>query len=295
MFITGLLLGATYRPMETIRYCEVAGKPLSMNVFLPEVPVTPTPAMVEIHGGWFVGGEPMTSGPSELAKRGVAFFSIQYRLGDEGGFPESIRDCRNAIRFIRKNAARFNLDPTRIAVMGGSAGGYLSLMVAMVPDGFEDGGPTPGLERVSAKVCGAFSWIPPTDLLAFWNQGPEDVVIAPDGTKTYRHWNNNVPNDARPHLRSLFHGVSPASSAGKKLYERMSPTNYVRRGLPPLLICDGEHDPIVPGLMGRDLDDSLKKIGASSTYWMSHGGHAYPSGDGFASVLDQFLNTIYRE
>ena len=73
-------------------------------------------------------------------RHGLAMFSIEYRLGREGGFPENIRDCRNAIRFIRKNAARFHIDPDRIAVMGGSAGGHLSFFpwAQMVPRTFLD-------------------------------------------------------------------------------------------------------------------------------------------------------------
>jgi len=79
------------------------------------------------------------SGSGILMIKGIALFSIAYRLGAQGGFPQNIRDCRNAIRFIRKNATRFNIDPERIGVMGGSAGGHLSLMLAMVPEDFDDG------------------------------------------------------------------------------------------------------------------------------------------------------------
>jgi len=64
----------------------------------------------------------------------------------------------------------------------------------------------------------------------------------------------------------------------------------VRKNVPPLLICDGEKDPIVPGLEGRELYEKLQALGADATYWMSPGGgHAYPSGPGFDRVLDHFL------
>lgn len=277
-----------------IPYCTVDGKTLTLNAFPIPTASKPTPAMVEIHGGWFIGGGPAEQAPEVFTRKGIAYFSIAYRLGDEGGFPKNIRDCRNAIRFLRKNAKRFNIDPNRIAVMGGSAGGHLSLMTAMVPERFEDGGPTPELKGVSAKVCGSFSWIAPTDFVRFWRQGPTDEVIAPDGTKRYRPWDDAVPNDARPHLRALFHGVGADTKAGEALYTRMSPIGHVRRGLPPLLICDGQHDPIVPGTMGRDLHERLKKAGADSTYWLSPTGHDYPSGPGFDGLLDRFLTKIYR-
>jgi acetyl esterase/lipase len=65
----------------------------------------------------------------EMFARGIAVFSIEYRLGKQGGFPENIRDCRNAVRFVRKNAKRFNIDPERIGCYGTSAGGHLTMMV----------------------------------------------------------------------------------------------------------------------------------------------------------------------
>ncbi|RYG43070.1 alpha/beta hydrolase [bacterium] len=280
--------------METIPYGTVAGKTLTLNAFIPMRAEKPVPAMVEIHGGWFEGGEPAREVPGFVAQRGVAYFAIAYRLGGEGGFPECIRDCRNAIRFIRKNAARFNVDPDRIAVMGGSAGGHLSLMAGLVPERFDDGGPLPDLEGTSAKVCGVFSYIPPTDFVRFWNQGPDDVVVAADGTESFRGVLPGVENDARPHLRALFHGITPATNAGAALYTRMSPIGHIRKGLPPLLVCEGAHDPILPGEMAKEFADRAKAAGNDVTYWLSDNGHEWPAGKGFDALLSGFLDRIYR-
>jgi predicted esterase len=63
-----------------------------------------------------------------------------------------------------------------------------------------------------------------------------------------------------------------------------------RKDVPPLLICDGEHDPIVPGLHGKALYEKLQDAGADATYWMTvNGGHGYPGGSGFDEVLDKFI------
>jgi acetyl esterase/lipase len=285
----------TYASEQNIPYCVVDGREQTLNAFLPQNATKPTPAMVEIHGGWFYGGD-AASAPQDVggfgafARHGLAIFSIRYRLAAEGGFPQNIRDCRNAIRFIRKNAKRFNIDPERIDVTGGSAGGHLSLMVAMAPDDFDDGGPTPGLEGVSARVSGSFSYIPPTDFVRFWNEGPEDVLTNANGKISFRGPNDRIPNDARPHFRVLFHGVTPDTEAHKALYTRMCPIGNVRKDAPCLLVCDGEKDPIVPGLEGKELCDRLAAVGADATYWMTPGGgHAYPVGDGFPEVLERFL------
>jgi acetyl esterase/lipase len=279
-----------------IVYSTVAGKDLKLNAFLPAKATNPVPAMVDIHGGWWHGGGPASQfdqvgGWQIFSRRGLAIFSIQYRLGQEGGFPENIRDCRNAIRFIRQNAARFNIDPARIDVTGGSAGGHLSLMVAMVPEDFEDGGPSPGLEGVSAHVSGSFSYIPPTDFVRFWHQGPEDVITNPDGGTAFRGPDEKIPYDSRPRLRVLFHGITPDTAEHQALYTRMCPIGQVRKDVPPLLICDGEKDPIVPGLHGKALYEKLQDIGADATYWMTpNGGHAFPGGPGFDAVLDHFIS-----
>src|ERR1017187_5101070 len=271
---------SAYGSELNIVYSKVDGKDLTLNAFLPAYFRTPAPAIVEIHGGWWFGGASASKvdgvgGCQFFMRRRLAIFSVQYRLGEAGGFPQNIRDCRNAIRFIRQNAKRFNIDPQRIDVTGGSAGGHLSLMVAMVPENFPDGGPTPGLEGISARVSGSFSYIPPTDFVRFWNQGPEDATTNSDGTVTFRDANPAIPNDFRPHLRMLFHGVAPDTEAHQALHTRMCPMGHVRKDVPPLLICDGEKDPIVPGLQGKELYERLRVVGADATYWMSvNGSHA---------------------
>jgi acetyl esterase/lipase len=284
-----------YRSELNVVYARAGGQELTLNAFLPASAAAPVPAMVEIHGGWWFGGDAASQiegvgGWQWFMRHNLAVFSIRYRLGDEGGFPQNIRDCRNAIRFIRQNAKQFNIDPNRIEVTGGSAGGHLSLMVSMVPENFDDGGPAAGLENVSARVSGSFSYIPPTDFVRFWSQGPDDVITNQDGNISFRGPDDKIPDDSHPRLRVLFHGITPDTEEHKLLYTRMCPIGQVRQDVPPLLICDGQKDPIVPGLHGRALYEKLKASGADAIYWMTPGGgHAFPGGAGFDKVLDDYL------
>lgn len=284
-----------YRTELNIPYCNVNGQTLTLNAFVPVDTTNPVPAMVDIHGGWWFAGvaasEPKGVGGWQMfVRHHLAIFSINYRLGRDGGFPKNICDCRNAIRFIRKNAARFNIDPTRIDVCGGSAGGHLSLMVAMVPENFPDDGPAPGLEGISAKVSGSFSYIPPTDFVRFWDQGPSDIVTNGPGETSFRGPNDKIPNDSRPRFRVLFHGMIPDTATQRLFYTQMCPIGQVRNDVPPLLICDGEKDPVVPGLEGKELYVRLKAAGANAAYWMTPGGgHGFPGGPGFGEVFDDFL------
>jgi acetyl esterase/lipase len=267
-----------YGTEKDITYCTVDGKELKLNAFLPVGVKHATPAMVEIHGGWWTtGGKSETVQRKEfellIAKR-LAIFSIDYRLGREGGFPECIRDCRNAIRFLRQNAERFNINPDHIGCFGGSAGGHLSLMLAVAPEDFDDGGPVPELKGVSAKVCGAFAWCSSTNFIRQWDEAEA-----------------HTPHDARHYLKALFHGAEPDTEEHRQLYFRMSPINYIGRDVAPLLLCDGEYDPVVPHLHGQALYEKLRAAGADATYWLTlKGAHLYPSGPGFEKVLDGFLN-----
>jgi dipeptidyl aminopeptidase/acylaminoacyl peptidase len=91
-------------------------------------------------------------------------------------------------------------------------------------------------------------------------------------------------------LRILFHGITPDTEQNRALYTKMCPIGHVNKNVPPLLICDGEKDPIVPGLHGKALYEKLKVAGADVTYWMTPGGgHGFPGGQGFQKVLDDFL------
>jgi len=280
-----------YKTELNIVFAKVGDKELKLCAFMPENADKPTPCMIDIHGGWWSAGDMASDirhvwGWQTFMGRNIAVVSIQYRLGAEGGFPENIRDCRNAIRFVRKNAKRFNIDPDRIGCMGGSAGSHLSMMCAMVPEDFDDGGPMEDLKGVSAKVCNAFSFVGPTDFVLQWNSAPSDEL--PDGK--FRPADGKIPDDARPRHRILFKGVTPDTEEHKELYRKMSAIGHIRKDISPVLICDGEKDPIVPGTPGKALVEKLKAAGADATYWMSPGGgHAYPSGPGFKEVLDEFL------
>ena len=126
--------------------------------------------------------------------------------------------------------------------------------------------------------------------MRFWYQGPEDVITNADGSTTLRGPDDKIPDDSRPHLRVLFHGVTPDTAEHQALYTLMCPIGQVRKDLPPLLICDGENDPIVPGLHGKELYEKLQAAGAEATYWMTpNGGHGFPGGTGFDQVLDNFV------
>ncbi len=118
----------------------------------------PAPAVLLIHGGGWNGKErrsDMTGIARSLAKRGYFVMNATYRLTPEWKFPAQRDDLEQAIRFIRSNAKEFNIDTSRIATFGYSAGGHLAALIGLDP-----------ANRVNAIVAGGA----PTDL-AFWPDG----------------------------------------------------------------------------------------------------------------------------
>jgi len=115
------------------------------------------PAVLFIHGGGFKGGDKAeyrsASVSADLARAGYVAVSCNYVLSTKdksGVWPQNIADCREAVRWMRKNARDLGIDPQRIAVAGGSAGGYLALMVGLTDEKAELGGDPKAV--ISSKV-----------------------------------------------------------------------------------------------------------------------------------------------
>ncbi len=129
-----------------------------LDLYLPNGPARQDrPAVVFIHGGGFTGGDKAenrsASVSADLARAGYVVVSCNYVLGaktQEGVWPQNIADCRAAVRWVRAHAKELGVNPEKIAVAGGSAGGYLALMVGLSDDKTGPGGDPKA--TVSAKV-----------------------------------------------------------------------------------------------------------------------------------------------
>jgi acetyl esterase/lipase len=116
------------------------GRAEKLDLYLPAKrdPDTRSPAVLLIHGGGWIGGN--KAAPREfnvgttLAAAGYVCASVNYKLEGDERWPTNLFDCKNAVRFLRANAAKLQIDADRIGVIGGSAGGHLALMVAYTSD-----------------------------------------------------------------------------------------------------------------------------------------------------------------
>ena len=130
----------TYDVQENVSYDSTLGYDGTFDVYEPKSDSgrTNRPAVLAIHGGAWRGGDKAWGEQfgEELCPFGYVVFSINYRLSSRPGatWPAQIQDVQTALRFIRANAARFGIDPERIASLGMSAGGHLATMVALRDD-----------------------------------------------------------------------------------------------------------------------------------------------------------------
>ena len=131
---------ADFEIVPDVVYKTVGGRALELDLLIPKnLPKTPAPLLVHIHGGGWGGGDRyiLTLRDHALVikrcgKAGIICATIEYRLTDgKATVYDSVVDCKNALRYLVKNATKHHIDANRIATFGGSAGGHLSLMTAL--------------------------------------------------------------------------------------------------------------------------------------------------------------------
>ncbi len=137
-----------------------------MDIYLPEGN-GPFPVVVIIHGGAFMMGDKSgeASNAAALVANGIAAVSINYRLSSEAQYPAQIQDCKAAVRFLRANATKYNLNPDKIGSWGASAGGNLSSLLGTTSGISELEGASLGNSSYSSKVIASVDWFGPINFL----------------------------------------------------------------------------------------------------------------------------------
>jgi len=217
---------------------------LYLDVLRPrERPAHAMPALVWIHGGAWREGNKESGIPRLLpfGQRGYFCASIEYRLSQEAVFPAQIEDCKCAIRFLRAQTVRFQVDAGRIGVWGPSAGGHLAALLGTTADRFELEG-RGGWPYYSSRVQAVCDWFGPTDLLQMDAGGSNTVHNAPDSPESQLI---GAPIQERPDLAA-----------------RASPITCVSGEEPPFLIMHGDADPLVPHQQSVRLYEALKRASA---------------------------------
>ena len=217
------------------------------------------PAVVWIHGGGWINGTKSEKRAKEicttLAEAGYVAVSIDYRLG-KGAWPQNLHDCKNAVRFLRAQAARYGIDPARIAVAGGSAGGHLALMVGFTADqpDLEPSAPYPG---VSSSVRCVIDMYGITNILT---RQKTDSTGQPTGERFLSS-------------ASTVYGTDDEHAPVLKLG---SPVTHVTPTSPPVLILHGRADTTVDYPQSEELARALARQGVPHELILLEGvGHTF--------------------
>jgi acetyl esterase/lipase len=219
-----------------------------LDIYLPDKISEPLPVIVSIHGGAFMMGDkrdgqvkPMIEG----IKRGYAVISINYRMSGEAIFPANINDVKAAIRWIRANANKHHLNPDKIAVWGGSAGGNLSALVGTSGGVKELEDLSLGNAAYSSNVQAVIDWFGPTNFLKMDDQLRETGNGKPD------HSESNSPES-----KVLGAKITEIPDLVKKA----NPETYISADDPAFLIQHGTKDPLVPTQQSKEFYSKLINV-----------------------------------
>ncbi len=237
---------------KDIVYGHAGDQDLKLNLATPLGLTHPTPAVVWIHGGAWRGGrrEDFDSVIRESAEHGYVSVSISYRLVPKHLFPAQVEDCKCAVRWLRENAERLQIDPNRIGVVGASAGAHLAMMLGAMDtgDGLEGDGGSP---NASSRVQAVVSYAGPTNLQSEFPAASKQLVADFIGGPT-----------------------SEKADAAKAA----SPITYVSKDDPPMLLIQGTKDPLVPHDQAVQMVEALTAAGVPGRVELMIGeGHGWPS------------------
>lgn len=255
--------------VKDVVYGEVDGIKLYLDIVKPKEITGKLPVIVFVHGGAWKSGDKQ-SGTYRLiqfAQKGYFCTSINYRLSGIAKFPAQIEDTKCAIRFLKANAEKYNIDPDKIGAWGLSAGGHLVSLLGVTADikEFEGKG---GWEGYSSKVNAVCDWF-----------GPSDFLIGFEKSEN--------PGSAYMVISELLGGFIEEL---KEKAKRASPVYYVNKNCPPFLIMHGDKDNVVPFIQSKVLYEKLKENNVPVTLVkIKDGGH----GTGFKKRAIDFVSAFF--
>ncbi len=244
------------------------------------------PILLWIPGGGYRGKNKNLMVPEMtfLVERGYAIAFVQYRSSEIAHFPAQIIDVKTAIRFLKANAEKFNLDSNKVGIMGRSAGGHLAALAGMNTDDFISS----EWEEFSSSVDAVCDWFGPVDIPYLLNKEIKCI--------------NEVPNYRWKKLEDTHPGVLLGGDINT-LFERAkkaSPPYQINEKVSPILIMHGLKDNHVPTQVSIDFYQKLVDNGyenQSFLYLLENADHG--SDDFFSSevknIMSDFFNTYLKE
>jgi acetyl esterase/lipase len=209
-----------------------------------------------VSGGWVSSHAGINPSPiNEFLKRGYTVFAVVHGCQPKFTIPEILEDLHRAVRFIRYHAKEYGIDPERIGITGGSAGGHLSLMQGTAGDKGKLDAKDP-IDRASSRVQAVACFYPPTDFLNYG--GKDRFALGPNGLLV----RFKAPFDFRE-LDAKTNAFVPITDKERvlEMCKQVSPITHVSSDDPPALIIHGDADLLVPIEQAERIIAKLKEAG----------------------------------
>jgi acetyl esterase/lipase len=240
--------------LRDIPYRTADGHKLVLDIFRPKGVKGPMPGIVMIHGGsWNSGSKEQVQAVAEpMAKQGYVVANINYRLAPASKWPAQIEDSKAAVRWLRRNAKEYGVNPARIGAVGFSAGAQLAALLGTTTDDeYRDG----DAADVSSTV---------------------QAVIAVSGPFDFYRWKEKDPDS--PFLSYYLGGTFREKP---EAYRAASPVLHVTKDSPPFLLIDGAEDSLVLPENDDLMATALRKAGVQAEILrVKNAGHVLqPAGD----------------
>ncbi len=221
----------TPQVIRGVPYTTHGRQTLRADIYLPSGADGPFPAVLMVHGGAWMSGSRTHVAPHALyaVKRGYAVVAIDYRLAPKHKFPAQLEDCREAVRWVCRNADQYRIDAQRLAGYGYSAGGHLVCLLAVA--GVHEAAGKPAIHRLQAVVAGG---------------APCDFREIPEDSEALAYW---------------LGGSRKEKSA---TYRFASPAALVTPDDSPIFFFHGDRDRLVPVASPRGMQSRLERAGVKT-------------------------------
>jgi acetyl esterase/lipase len=254
-----------------------------LDIAFPKNTRGPAPGVIVLHGAGTLtkGRKGLSKLILDLAAQGYVGVAVSYNYQPNGDYLDPLHDVKAAVRWLRTEAGAYNLDPSRIGVIGYSAGSCLACLLALTTpkDGLEGDLP---MNAPSSQVQAVVGYFGPSDFLGLYSAWTKTPLTGWDHERL-----------RRPLLigsLERWFGGTPMNNEVAKRYDLLSPLRYVHKDAPPLLLLHGEKDRVIPSEQSKQLYRKLQEKKAPVTLKLfENAGHDFDEDN--AEYAREALNT----
>ncbi|MBS0205168.1 MAG: alpha/beta hydrolase [Planctomycetes bacterium] len=259
---------------EDVIYGRKFGTALTLDVFAAKENRNGAAIVWVVSGGWFSSHDAINPGPiAEYLRRGYTVFAVVHGSNPKYTIPEVVEDMHRSVRFIRSRAEQYGIDPNRIGITGGSAGGHLSLMQGTAGTLGNPEARDP-VDRQSSRVQAVACFFPPTDFLNYGKPG--EIALGRGILAGFKAPFDFHEFDSKTKSFVAITDEEKIQAIGKSI----SPVNHATADDPPTLIIHGDADKLVPIQQAELIIEKLKGAGVTAELVVKKGAaHGWPGMD----------------